>query len=185
MMDAVAALAPRSGLIRAACAAPGLSRASLHRRKASQKQGPAAKQPRPSPRRALAAPERRTVLDLLRGAAFAGQAPAEVHAALLDRGGGLCPIRAMYRVLAAEREVRGRRGQSRRPACRKPDLPAQGPNQVWSRDIAKLIGPAKGSDFHLYAAIDLAPVERLPRQMMYHHANRSDGHEDTEGRLHA
>ena len=33
--------------------------------------------------------------------------------------------------------------------------------------------------------IDLAPVERLPRQMMYHPANRSDGHEDTEGGLHA
>ena len=41
MMDAVAALAPRRGLIRAACAAPGLSRASLHRRKALQKHRPA------------------------------------------------------------------------------------------------------------------------------------------------
>ena len=40
-MDAVAALAPRGGLIAAACAALGLSRASLHRREAARKQPPA------------------------------------------------------------------------------------------------------------------------------------------------
>ena len=39
-MDAAVALAPRSGLIAAACAALGLSRASLHRREAARKQPP-------------------------------------------------------------------------------------------------------------------------------------------------
>ena len=37
-MDAVAALAPGSGLITAACTALGLSRASLHRRQAFRRQ---------------------------------------------------------------------------------------------------------------------------------------------------
>ena len=42
-----------------------------------------------------------------------------------------------------------------------------------------------GNCFLIAAIFDLAPVERLPRQMMYHPANRSDGHEDTEGGLRA
>jgi len=39
-MDAAAALAPRSGLIAAACTALGLSRASLHRREFARNSRP-------------------------------------------------------------------------------------------------------------------------------------------------
>ena len=154
-MDAVAALTPGSGLITAACAALGLSRASLHRRQAFRRQPLAAVRPRPTPMRALVANERQVVLDLLREPRFVDLAPAEVCASLLDRGVYLCSIRTMYRVLAEHDEVRERRRQLRRPVYQKPELLAEGPNQVWSWDITKLMGPAKWSYFYLYVIIDI------------------------------
>jgi transposase InsO family protein len=87
-------------------------------------------------------PQRRTVLELLRAPRFADQAPAEVYASLLDEGVYLCSIRTMYRILAANQEVRERRNQLRHPVYKKPELLAQAPNQVWSWDITKLMGPA-------------------------------------------
>jgi len=50
LMDAVAALPPVWGLIGAACAALGLSRATFHRRQAAAKLPPAPVAPDPSPR---------------------------------------------------------------------------------------------------------------------------------------
>ena len=61
----------------------------------------------------------------------------------------------MYRVLAEHDEVRERRRQLRRPIYQKPELLAEGPNQVWSWDITKLMGPAKWSYFYLYVIIDI------------------------------
>ena len=80
-MDAVAALAPGSGLIAVACTALGLSRASLHRRQAFRRQPLAAVRPRPTPMRALVAKERQ-----VREPRFVDLAPAEVYASLLDQG---------------------------------------------------------------------------------------------------
>ena len=92
-MDAVIALPPASGATAAACAALGLSRASVHRRRTRLTQPPAEPAPRPSPPRALTAEERLTVLDRLREPRFADLAPAEVYATLLDEGVYLCSIR--------------------------------------------------------------------------------------------
>jgi len=64
-MDAVAALPPYGGLIGAACAALGLSRASFHRRTAAARRPPKPLKPRPKPARALTVAERKAVLDLL------------------------------------------------------------------------------------------------------------------------
>jgi len=61
----------------------------------------------------------------------------------------------MYRILAANQEVRERRDQLRHPAYKKPELLAQAPNQVWSWDITKLMGPAKWTYFYLYVIIDI------------------------------
>ncbi len=47
----------------------------------------------------------------------------------------------MYGLLRAEGEVRDRCDQLRHPAYRKPELLATAPNQVWSWDITKLLGP--------------------------------------------
>ena len=135
-MDALAALPPGGGMIAASCAALGLSRASLHRRKR-----PAlAARPRAKSGRALDANERRAVLDLLREPRFVDLAPAEIYACLLDEGVYLCSIRTMYRVLHAHDEVRERRRQLRHPVYQKPELLAEAPNQVWSWDISAPCG---------------------------------------------
>jgi putative transposase len=82
--------------------------------------------------------------------------PAQVWAQLLDAGQvPPCSIRTMYRVLAANAEVRERRNQLRHPAYRKPELLATGPNQVWSWDITKLLGPVKWTYYYLYLLLDI------------------------------
>src|SRR5271166_2668835 len=52
-------------------------------------------------------------------------------------------------------EVRERRRQLRHPVYQKPELLAEGPNQVWSWDITKLMGPVKWTYFYLYVIIDI------------------------------
>jgi transposase InsO family protein len=155
MMAAVVALAPTSGLTAGACAALNVSRAGVYRQRARLARPLTARRPRPSPPRALAVVERQSVLDLLRAPRFADQAPAEVYAGLLDEGQYHCSIRTMYRILAASHEVRERRDQLRHPIYKKPELLAQAPNQVWSWDITKLMGPAKWSYFYLYVILDI------------------------------
>src|SRR5258707_1129118 len=71
------------GLTAAACAALGVSRASVRRRRARLTAPPAIVRPRPRPTRALSVPQRQTVLDLLHAPRFADQAPAEIYASLL------------------------------------------------------------------------------------------------------
>jgi hypothetical protein len=82
MMDALAALPPGGGMIAAGCAALGLSRASLHRRRRPA----AALRARAKPRRALDGAERQFVLEQLGEPRFVDLAPAEVYACLLDEG---------------------------------------------------------------------------------------------------
>ena len=154
-MDAVAALAPKPSVIGAACAALGLSRASFHRRQAAARRPLSTVRSRPKPARALAADERQGVIDLLREPRFVDQAPAEVYASLLDEGLYRCSIRTMYRILQGHGEVKERRRQLRHPSYVKPELIAEGPNQVWSWDISKLMGPAKWTYFYLYVIIDI------------------------------
>lgn len=112
-MDAVAALPPGGGLIGAACAALGVSRASFHRRSAKARRPAAPLRARPHPARALAAAERQAVLDLMREPRFIDQAPAEIYAELLDQGLYYCSIRTMYRILHENGEAKERRQQLR------------------------------------------------------------------------
>jgi len=155
MIDAVVALAPTPGLTAGACSVLNLSRASVYRQRWRLTRPQAMRRPRPKPFRALAAIERQIVLDLLHAPRFADQAPAEIYAGLLDEGVYHCSIRTMYRILAASQEVRERRKQLRHPVYKKPELLAQAPNEVWSWDITKLMGPAKWSYFYLYVIIDI------------------------------
>jgi len=83
------------------------------------------------------------------------KAPQEVYAALLDQGRYLCSIRTMYRLLEANQELRERRDQLRHPSYAKPELLATAPNQVWSWDITKLLGPVKWAYFYLYVILDI------------------------------
>ena len=73
----------------------------------------------------------------------------------LDEGRYLGSVRTMHRVLAENAEVRERRNQLRRPAYSKPELLATAPNQLWSWDITKLLGPAKWTYFYLYVILDV------------------------------
>jgi putative transposase len=83
------------------------------------------------------------------------KAPQEVYATLLDEGTYLCSVRTMYRILDDDKAVRERRNQIRHPNYKKPELLATGPNEVWSWDITKLLGPQKWSYYHLYAILDI------------------------------
>ena len=132
----------------------GVSRATLYRRRNPSRDASCVRPTRRQPR-ALDEAERRQVLDLLHSPRFVDRAPAAVHAALLDEGKYLCSIRTMYRILHDAHEVRERRNQLRHPNYKKPELLATGPNQVWSWDITKLLGPAKWTYYHLYVILDI------------------------------
>ncbi|MBM3281115.1 MAG: IS3 family transposase [Candidatus Handelsmanbacteria bacterium] len=158
-MAATTTLAQTVG-VASACQALGVARASLYRqrRPPSSLPGPspvpAPAQERTSPR-ALAETERQTVLELLHSPRFVDAAPAQVYATLLDEGVYLASERTMYRILAQAGETRERRNQRVHPAYHKPELLATGPNQVWSWDITKLLGPAKWTYFYLYVILDI------------------------------
>jgi len=138
------------------CRALGMARATVYRRRQARcRPAPAlAVAPRPS-HRALAPQERAVVLQTLDNPEFADKAPRQVYAALLDQGRYLCSTRTMYRILEANGQTRERRDQLRHPAYAKPELLATGPNQVWSWDITKLLGPAKWTYFYLYVILDI------------------------------
>ncbi len=107
------------------------------------------------PVRALSAAERDQVHHTLNSERFADQAPREVYATLLDEGTYLCSPSTMYRVLAEHAEVRERRDQLRHPAYSNPELLATRPNQVWSWDITRLLGPAKWTYYYLCVMLDI------------------------------
>jgi transposase InsO family protein len=155
LTEAVVALAPASGITQTACAALGVSRASVQRRRARLTVPPAMARSRPRPARALTPAQRQVVLDRLHASRFIDPAPAEIYATLLDEGVYHCSIRTMYRILEQNGEVRERREQLRHPAYRKPELLAERPNEVWSWDITKLMGPTKWSYFYLYVILDI------------------------------
>jgi putative transposase len=150
LMQLIDAHAPRLG-VAPVCDALSIPRASYYRWK-TPVHGP--HRPRSSPR-ALTVDEREQVLDLLHTPRFVDLAPAEVVATLLDEGDYRCSERTMYRILAENHEVRERRDQLRRPIYAKPELLATRPNELWSWDITKLLGPATWTYFHLYVVLDV------------------------------
>src|SRR6266571_9539739 len=131
--------------VQSICAGLGIGRASYYR---LQRPSPGAVTERMHPR-ALSVGERQDVLGALNSERFCDQAPGEVYATLLDEGRYLCSERSMYRLLAAQAEVRERRAQLRHPLYAAPELLARRPNELWSWDITKLLGPAKWTYFYL------------------------------------
>jgi putative transposase len=111
-------------------------------------------EPTPSPR-ALSRDEKAGVCQVLDSERFQDQAPQEVYATLIDEGQYLCSVRTMYRILAENKQVRERRNQLRHPDYVKPELLATQPNQLWSWDITKLLGPAKWTYYYLYDIMDV------------------------------
>jgi putative transposase len=148
---------------KAACEAVGLPRASYYRGRAVVAVEESTSQPSSRPQRrapqqqprALSQAERTTVLEVLHCERFADAAPATVYATLLDEGTYLCSQSTMYRLLRERGETGDRRRQAIHPAKVKPELVAVQPNQVWSWDITKLLGPAKWTYFYLYVILDI------------------------------
>jgi putative transposase len=138
---------------RPACRALGAAPATIYRRRRPPAPRPA--RPRALPARALSEPERAAVLAELHSERFVDSAPAQVYATLLDEGRYLASERTMYRLLAAESQVRERRNQLAHPAYAAPELLAERPNELWSWDITKLLGPAKWTYFYLYVILDV------------------------------
>jgi putative transposase len=149
-MQTVTEMAPRLG-VALTCAALALPRSTYYR---GQQPRPEPK-PRPTPARALPPEERAQVLATLHELRFVDLAPAEVYATLLDEDCYLCSERTFYRVLAENAEVRERRNQLRHPHYAAPELLATRPNELWSWDITKLLGPQKWSYFYLYVVLDV------------------------------
>jgi putative transposase len=148
---------PRCG-IGALCDALDLPVATYYRVQQRQKRqvgGVVVASRRASPARALQPAECHQVLDVLHEPRFVDLAPAQVYATLLDEGIYHCSERTMYRVLAAQHEVRERRAQRRHSIYTAPELLATAPNQLWSWDITKLKGPTTWSWYHLYVILDV------------------------------
>jgi putative transposase len=153
-MAAVEQLAPEVG-VQQACRALGLPRASLYRARQQAAAGPPVPRRQAAPPLALSTEERQQVLAVLHSDRFVDSAPSQVYATLLDEGTYLCSERTMYRILQSEHEVRERRDQLRHPQYQKPELLATTPNQVWSWDITKLLGPRKWTYYYLYVILDI------------------------------
>ena len=160
-MEATASVVPTVGA-RAACLALGVPRASFYRWRYGHQAPVGAAAPtgapphlRPRHPRALGDDERQAVLAVLHSPRFCDASPAETYATLLDEGTYLASERTMYRLLAAAGETGERRNQRVHPAYAKPELLATAPNQVWSWDITKLLGPAKWTYFSLYVLLDI------------------------------
>ncbi len=136
----------------AACNALDIARPTYYRRLDTREENATS---RPAPPRTLSANERQEVLEVLHSERFVDQAPAEVYATLLDEGVYHCSVRTMYGVLEDAGEVRERRDQARHPHYQAPELLATAPNQVWSWDITKLLGPVKWTYFYLYVILDI------------------------------
>jgi putative transposase len=121
---------------RPACRALGAASATIYRRRRPPEPRP--RRPRPTPARALSEQERAQLLEVLHSERFLDSSPAQVWATLLDEGRYLASERTMYRLLAARHGgVRERRDQLTHPAYARPELLAEGPNELWSWDIER------------------------------------------------
>jgi putative transposase len=141
---------------RGACAACGVAQATHYRRhRQSLRPEPPPRAERRRQPRALSPDERAEIKAVLDSERFRDESPASVYATLLDEGRYLSSISTMYRVLREAGEVRERRRQASHPATVKPELIAERPNQVWSWDISKLLGPRKWTFYYLYVVIDI------------------------------
>lgn len=149
-MEAVAEVAPRVGVANA-CKAIGVPRASYYRGRRPR----VGRRPRPAPPRALSQDECADVVSVLHEPRFADWAPAQVHAQLLDEGRYLCSVRTMQRILKSRGEAQERRDQRLHPVYARPELLATRPNELWSWDITKLLGPRKWTYYYLYVILDV------------------------------
>ena len=151
MIQIAEQLAPVVGLT-AACDVLNVPRNAVYRARQPE---PILPPVQPPPARALSDAEQEHVRQTLNSGRFVDCAPRQVYATLLDEETYLCSVSTMYRILAGNGEIRERRDQLRHPNYAKPELLATAPNQVWSWDITKLLGPVKWTYYYLYVLLDI------------------------------
>ncbi|WP_374628476.1 IS3 family transposase [Frankia sp. AgPm24] len=152
--EAFTSLVPLTS-VKVACDLLGLSRATMYRRRHPT---PSTDIPSRTPAvhpAALDDTERERLLELLNSDRFVDKSAAQVWATLLDEGVYLASVSTMYRLLRARAQTVERRAQATHPARKKPELLATRPNEIWSWDITKLTGPARGVYFDLYVILDI------------------------------
>lgn len=137
------------------CELVGRSRATHYRHTRPPIQGPRPPRAVPDNGQALSSDERAAVLELINRDEYAELSIPQIWHRELDAGSVICSISSMYRIARGAGQVRERRAQATHPAKVKPELAADGPSQVWSWDITKLRGPARGIWYHLYVLIDI------------------------------
>lgn len=136
------------------CHSLGLPRSSFYRQRQGQKAKKASISAKPD--RTLSEAERENVRNVLNSDRFQDKSPYQVYATLLDdEQTYLCSISSMYRILHENDEVQERREQRQHPHYVKPELLATQPNQLWSWDITKLLGPAKWTYYYMYVILDV------------------------------
>jgi transposase InsO family protein len=141
--------------VSASCELVGRSRATHYRRARPPRHGPADARRVPDSGQSLTAQERTAVLELINQQEYADLSIGQIWARELDAGNYICSMSSMYRIARAAGQTRERRRQATHPPKVKPELMADAPSQVWTWDITKLRGPAKGIWFHLYVIIDI------------------------------
>jgi putative transposase len=170
MIDqAIGELTPLIG-VRSACKAVGEAQARWYRRHRQSPPPPRPERVPASQARALSEVERKELRRVLNSEDHVDEAPATVYARLLDEGVYLGSVSTMYRVLRDHDEVHERRRQATHPAAKKPELIASKPNEVWSWDITKLLGPANWTYYYLYVIIDIYG-RYVPGWMLAHAEN--------------
>jgi|HubBroStandDraft_4_1064222.scaffolds.fasta_scaffold123689_2 putative transposase len=140
----------------AACRVLGVPNTTYYRRKRPLRVGKITpNQTCRVPGRGLTQDEQQKVISDLNSDRFKDMAPPQVYSTLLDEGVFHCSISTMYRLLRKRGEINERRKQRTHVPAQRPELLANGPNQVWSWDITKLKGPRRWTYFHLFVVIDV------------------------------
>ena len=154
-MDVITQISQKKeAAIHSLCDALGVPRASYYRRLDDHQETPSATSCK-TPKNALSSEEKQRVLDLLHSERFVDKTPYDTFNALIDEGEYYCSPRTMYRVLKEQRETLDRRPQRSHRNAVKPELIATRPNEVWSWDITKLLGPQKWMYYYLYVILDI------------------------------
>jgi putative transposase len=153
-MDMVNQTSQKIGVaVHSLCEALHVPRATYYRRQGSN--NAITTTDKQTPKNALSCEEKQQVLDLLHSERFVDKTPYDVFNTLIDEGTYHCSPRTMYRVLKQQDETTDRRQQRSHRDAVKPELIATRPNEVWSWDITKLMGPQKWVYYHLYVIMDI------------------------------
>lgn len=146
---------------RRVCVLVGRSRATHYRHAHPPLHGPAPARAAPGNAQALSAAERESVLAMISNPAYADLSIGQIWARELDADNYLCSASSMYRIARAAGQTRERRQATHTPPRSSPSCSLTA-LRMWTWDITKLRGPAKGIFYQLYVLIDIPPGSTRP-----------------------